>query len=123
MVESGRILHHLKHTVGRQQDCVLMVGYQAHGTLGRRLLEKAPRVRIFGDEYDVHCKVRSMQGFSAHADWRELMATSRPLQERCKQVFVVHGEDDPAETYAGRLRSAGFKKVYVPSKFERQVID
>mgnify|MGYP001227990908 CR=1 FL=1 len=123
MVESGRILHHLKQTVSRKEDCILMVGYQAHGTLGRRLLDKQSKVRIFGEQHDVRCKVRSMHGFSAHADWRELMAASRPLQERCKQVFVVHGEDDPAEAYAKRLRSAGFKKVYVPSKFERQPID
>lgn len=123
MVESGRILHHLKTTAGRKQDCVLMVGYQAHGTLGRRLLDGESRVRIFGEQYDVRCKVRSMQGFSAHADWRELMTAVRPLQERCKQVFVVHGEDDPAEAFAQRLRSAGFKKVYVPSKFETHAID
>ena len=122
MAESGRILHHLKTTVGRKQDCVLIVGYQAQGTLGRRLLDGESTVRIFGETYDVHCKVRSMQGFSAHADWRELMTATRPLQERCKQVFVVHGEDDPAEAYARRLRSAGFAQVVVPSKFERHEI-
>ncbi|MFN3243056.1 MAG: MBL fold metallo-hydrolase RNA specificity domain-containing protein [Planctomycetota bacterium] len=119
MVESGRILHHLKHTIGRKQDCLLIVGYQAHGTLGRRLLDGQSPVRIFGEHYDVKCKVRSMHGFSAHADWRDLMAATRPLQERCKQVFVVHGEDDPAEAYATRLRNAGFGEVHVPSKFER----
>jgi metallo-beta-lactamase family protein len=122
MVESGRILHHLKTTVGRKEDCVLIVGYQAHGTLGRRLLNGESPIRIFGNSYDVHCKVRSMQGFSAHADWRELMAAERPLQERCKQVFVVHGEDDPAEAFARRLRSAGFGDVVVPSKYERHEI-
>lgn len=119
MVESGRILHHLKHTIGRKQDCLLIVGYQAHGTLGRRLLDGQSPVKIFGEYYDVKCKVRSMHGFSAHADWRELMAATRPLEERCKQVFVVHGEDDPAEAYAARLRNAGFDEVHVPSKFER----
>ena len=119
MVESGRILHHLKQTIGRKEDCVLMVGYQAHGTLGRRLLNGESPVRIFGEKYDVRCKVRSMQGFSAHADWRELMSNSRPIADRCKQVFVVHGEDEPAEAYARRLRSAGFAEVMVPSKFDR----
>lgn len=122
MVESGRILHHLKVTVGRKQDCVLIVGYQANGTLGRRLVNGEPRVRIYGEWYDVKCKVRSMQGFSAHADWRELMHATRPLHERCKQVFVVHGEDEPAEAYASRLRNAGFAEVYVPSKFEKHAI-
>ncbi|MCA8968025.1 MAG: MBL fold metallo-hydrolase, partial [Planctomycetes bacterium] len=113
-----RILHHLRVTLGRKQDCVLMVGYQANGTLGRRLLNGESPVRIFGEEVEVKCKVRSMPGFSAHADWRELMAASRPLAERCKQVFVVHGEDEPAEAFARRLRSAGFAEVSVPSKFD-----
>jgi metallo-beta-lactamase family protein len=122
MCESGRILHHLKQTVGKKQDCVLMVGYQAHGTLGRRLLNGESPIRIYGENYDVRCKVRSMSGFSAHADWRDLMRVSRPLVDRCKQVFVVHGEDEPAEAYAQRLRSAGFAEVVVPSKFDRHTL-
>lgn len=123
MCESGRVLHHLAQSVGRREDCVLLVGYQAQGTLGRRLLDGEKEVRIFGDTYDVRCKVRSMPGFSAHADWRELMAATRHLAGRCKQVFVVHGEDDPAEAYAARLRNAGFASVVVPSKFDRIEID
>lgn len=123
MCESGRVLHHLAQSVGRREDCVLLVGYQAQGTLGRRLLDGESQVRIFGDTYDVRCKVRSMPGFSAHADWRELMAATRHLAGRCKQVFVVHGEDDPAEAYAARLRNAGFASVVVPSKFDRIEID
>ncbi len=119
MCESGRVLHHLAQSIGRREDSVLLVGYQAQGTLGRKLLDGHKQVNIFGDAYDVRCKVRSMPGFSAHADWRELMTATRPLAGRCKQVFVVHGEDEPAETYAGRLRSAGFASVYVPSKLDR----
>lgn len=118
MCESGRVLHHLSQTVGRREDCVLLVGYQAHGTLGRRLLEGEKTVNIFGEPHSVNCKVRSMSGFSAHADWRELLAVTRPLASRCKQVFVVHGEDEPAEAYAGRLRNAGFANVVVPSKHD-----
>ncbi|MDO8349223.1 MAG: MBL fold metallo-hydrolase, partial [Planctomycetota bacterium] len=102
MCESGRVLHHLKQTVGRREDCVLLVGYQAHGTLGRRLVDGEKRVNIFGEPHDVHCKVRTMSGFSAHADWMELLDASRHLASRCRQVFVVHGEDGPAEAYAGR---------------------
>ncbi|HEB53805.1 MAG TPA: MBL fold metallo-hydrolase, partial [bacterium] len=119
MVESGRVLHHLKVTAGRKQDCVLIVGYQANGTLGRRLVNGESPIRIFGEWYDVKCKVRSMQGFSAHGDWRDLMAQERPLAERCRQAFVVHGEDDAAEMMAKRLRNAGFRDVAVPSKGER----
>lgn len=116
MCESGRILHHLAQTVGRREDCVLLVGYQAQGTLGSRLRDGADEVRIYGDTYKVRCKVRSMSGFSAHADYGELLATTKPLVSRCKQVFVVHGEEGPATAYADRLRAAGFRDVCVPAK-------
>ncbi len=116
MCESGRVLHHLSQTVGRREDCVLMVGYMAQGTLGRRLLDGERKVNIFGEPHSVNCKVRSIDGFSAHADWQELLQAERHLAGRCRQVFVVHGEDGPAEAYAGRLREAGFADVVVPSK-------
>lgn len=93
-----------------------MVGYMAQGTLGRRLLDGERKVNIFGEPHSVNCKVRSIDGFSAHADWQELLQAERHLAGRCRQVFVVHGEDGPAEAYAGRLREAGFADVVVPSK-------
>lgn len=114
MCEAGRVLHHLSHSVGRRQDCVLLVGYQARDTLGRRLLDGERHVNILGEPHTVNCRVRSMPGFSAHADWTELLEASRPLARRCQQVFVVHGEDEPAETHASRLRDAGFRSVVVP---------
>jgi metallo-beta-lactamase family protein len=123
MCESGRILHHLSQSIGRKQDCVLLVGFQGQGTLGRKLLDGEKTVRIFGEEHEVRCKVRSMSGFSAHADWPELLDASRHLAGRCKQVFVVHGEEEPAEAYAGRLRDAGFRSVTVPSKHDCIAID
>ena len=93
-----------------------MVGYQAQGTLGRRLVDGARTANILGEPHSVNCKVRSMSGFSAHADWQELLQAERHLAGRCRQVFVVHGEDGPAEVYAGRLREVGFREVVVPSK-------
>ncbi|MBX3462644.1 MAG: MBL fold metallo-hydrolase [Planctomycetes bacterium] len=122
MCEAGRVLHHLAQSVGRREDCVLMVGYQAQGTLGRKLIDGEPRVNILGQAYDVRCRVRSMQGLSAHADWRELLAATRPLAGRCGQVFVVHGEEPAAEAYAGRLRDAGFRDVVVPASRETHEI-
>jgi metallo-beta-lactamase family protein len=119
MCESGRVLHHLAQSLGRRQDCVLIVGFQAQGTLGRRLVDGEKTVPIFGERYDVRCQVRSMRGFSAHADWSELLAVSRPLAARCQQAFVVHGEDEPAEAYATKLRDAGFPDVAVPHKHDR----
>ncbi|MBK8099177.1 MAG: MBL fold metallo-hydrolase [Planctomycetes bacterium] len=119
MCESGRVLHHLKQSVGRREDCVLLVGYQAQGTLGRRLLDGEPQVRIYGETYDVRCKVRFMPGFSAHADYGELMEFTGHLAGRCRQAFVVHGDDGPAEAHAARLREHGFADVEVPSKYDR----
>lgn len=116
MCESGRILHHLKQSVGRKEDCVLIVGFQADGTLGRKLLDGWDKVKILGDEFDVRCKVRFMPGFSAHADGDELFAASRHLAATCRNVFVVHGEEPAANTYAQRLRDAGFQGVEVPAK-------
>ncbi|MBL8727117.1 MAG: MBL fold metallo-hydrolase [Planctomycetes bacterium] len=122
MCEAGRVLHHLAQSIGRKQDCVLMVGYQAEGTLGRKLLDGQKQVNIYGEPYDVHCKVRSMPGLSAHADWQELLGASRHLADKCRQAFVVHGEDEAAEAYASRLRNAGFREVVVPSKGDRHEI-
>lgn len=122
MCEAGRVLHHLAQSIGRKQDCVLMVGYQAQGTMGRRLLDGVDKVNIFGEAYDVRCKVRSVSGLSAHADWRELMDASGHLADSCRQAFVVHGEDEAAEAYATRLRDAGFRDVAVPSKGDRHEI-
>lgn len=118
MCEAGRVLHHLSQSVGRREDCVLLVGFQASGTLGRRLLDGEKVVNIFGEPHDVRCKVRSMAGLSAHADWQELMSAVQHLPGRCHQVFVVHGEDGPAETHAQRLRDHGFGRVVVPSKYD-----
>jgi metallo-beta-lactamase family protein len=119
MCESGRVLHHLRYSLGRHEDCVLLVGFQAQGTLGARLRDGADTVRIYGEEHRVRCKIRTMGGFSAHADYEELMHACGHLAGRCRQVFVVHGEDGPAETHADRLRDAGFAKVVVPSKGNR----
>ncbi|MGE3173333.1 MAG: MBL fold metallo-hydrolase RNA specificity domain-containing protein [Planctomycetota bacterium] len=119
MVEAGRILHHLKHSIGRKEDCVLLVGYQAHGTLGRKLLDGHDIVKIYGLEYKVRCKVAFMPGFSAHADYEELLGFTGHLRKTCRQVFVVHGEGPQAEAYADKLRDHGFGKVEVPAKGDR----
>ncbi|GAB4160715.1 MAG: MBL fold metallo-hydrolase [Planctomycetota bacterium] len=114
MCESGRVVHHLRQSVGRKEDCVLIVGFQARNTLGRRLLDGEKRVRILGEEYRVRCRVRFLPGLSAHADYEELLSFERHLAARCRQVFVVHGEEESAETYARRLEDSGFRDVTVP---------
>ncbi len=118
MCEGGRILHHLKQTISRPEDCLLTVGYMAQGTLGRRLVDGYEYVNILGERYRVRCKVRSVLGLSAHADYKELLASLGHLANDTKQVFVVHGEEDPAMRFADRLRDAGFKDVHVPVRGE-----
>src|SRR5690606_28438875 len=92
MCEAGRILHHLKVSVTRPEDCVLAVGFMAEGTLGRKLVDGDEHVPILGERYRVRCKVRSIRGLSAHADWQELVRSLQHLAPTAKQVFVVHGE-------------------------------
>lgn len=114
MCEGGRILHHLKQTIERPEDCVLIVGFQAQSTLGRRLLEGYETVKIFGERHKVRCRVRHINGLSAHADAAELLEHLRPLVGRAQRVFVVHGEENAAMRFADRLLDAGFGDVEVP---------
>lgn len=114
MCEGGRILHHLEQTIDRPEDCILIVGYQAQGTLGRKLLEGYEYVKIYGERHKVRCKVHHIDGLSAHADYREMLEHVRPLARTTKQVFVVHGEENPALKFADHLLDAGFRSVEVP---------
>jgi metallo-beta-lactamase family protein len=102
MCEGGRILHHLKLTVPREANTVLIVGYQAENTLGRRLLDRSRTVKIYGKEYPVRCRVEKMNGFSAHADRDELSAWTKNIVG-LKKVFVVHGEERACLAFAGHL--------------------
>ena len=122
MCEGGRILHHLKQTLERPEDTILIIGFQAQGTLGRKLVEGYERVKVFGQPLDVRCRVRTINGLSAHADWKELLEHLRPLAPTCERVFVVHGEEDAAMQFSARLEQAGFGSVEVPLYKERFVL-
>jgi metallo-beta-lactamase family protein len=97
----------------------LIVGYQAESTLGRKLLDGWKQVKIYGEDYDVRCKVSFMPGFSAHADYQELLSSTGHLRATCRQAFVVHGEGPQADAYAMKMRDHGFTSVEVPSKGDR----
>lgn len=116
MCEGGRILHHLKRSLVRPEDCVLAVGYMAQGTLGRKLVDGASTVNIYGDAYNVRCKVRSLLGLSAHADHRELIANLAHLAPTVQKTFVVHGEEDAALAFVDHLTTAGFRHVQAPER-------
>lgn len=115
MAENGRILHHLRNGIGDHRNCVLFVGYQAEGTLGRRLQDGAKRVRIFGDEYDVRAEIESIGGYSGHADRDELRAWIRALGGPIRRAFCVHAEPDGLEAMAEILKEEGVQEVHVPS--------
>lgn len=119
MAEAGRILHHLKHNIGSPENCVLIMGFMAEHTLGRRLAEGATEVKIFGELYERRCEVKKLDGLSAHADRDELlMLVQRQNPQKLRHIFLVHGEPQQSEPLAQRIRSLGFKNVHVPHEGE-----
>ncbi len=115
MAEHGRILHHLRHRVSDPRHTVLIVGWQAPDTLGRRLVEREPVVRIFGEEYPLRAHVEVLDGFSGHADRQELLDWAAAMQKKPRRTFLVHGEEGAASALADGLRSeVGFPQVDIP---------
>ncbi|MDE3088559.1 MAG: MBL fold metallo-hydrolase [Chloroflexota bacterium] len=114
MCEAGRILHHLKNNIEDERNTILFVGYQADNTLGRRLVDGAKKVKIFGDEFNVRAQIQVVNGFSAHADRSELLDWVSRGKDKLKGVFVVHGEEKSALSFADALRSMGGFTVTVP---------
>jgi metallo-beta-lactamase family protein len=102
MCTGGRIIHHLRHNLWHERSGVLFVGYQAVGTLGRRIVEGAERVRIFGEEIHVGSRIWTTNGFSSHADQPILLDWIRDAAP--KHLILVHGEDDTLDAFARRIR-------------------
>ncbi|MBN2538395.1 MBL fold metallo-hydrolase, partial [candidate division WOR-3 bacterium] len=111
MCEAGRVLHHLKHSVGDERNLVLLVSFQAPNTLGRRIAEGQRRVRIYGDEFDLRAEVAVMDEFSAHADRQGLLDyVGRMNLLRLKKVFIVHAEPEAAEAMVEPLKALGIRE-------------
>ncbi len=100
MCEAGRIRHHLKHNLWRPECTVLFVGYQAVGTLGRKLIDGAASVKLFGENIEVSASIESLKGISGHADQKGLLSWLRGFETPLSHVFVVHGEDQVTEEFA-----------------------
>ncbi len=109
MCEAGRIRHHLKHNLWRENCVVLFVGYQAQGSLGRKLQDGAAKVKLFGEEIAVHAKIRTLKGTSGHADRDGLLDWVRGLEEKPAQVFVNHGDDAACEAFCALLKEEGYQ--------------
>ena len=108
MCEAGRIRHHLKHNLWRANSAVVFVGFQSPGTLGRKLLDGAESVKLFGEEIAVKAKVVNFQGLSSHADHDHLIEWIKAFDPKPAHVFVVHGDADVAPAFADELCSLGF---------------
>ena len=104
MCDAGRIRHHLKYNLWRPECTVLFVGYQAVGTLGRKLHDGAESVKIFGDEIAVHAEITVLPGVSGHADKQGLLGWINAMEQKPAHVFVNHGDDDACTAFAACLR-------------------
>jgi metallo-beta-lactamase family protein len=122
MCEAGRILHHLLHNIEDSRNTVLIVGYQAADTLGRRLVEHQPEVRILGRTLSVKAEVVVLNGLSSHADHPGLLAALGPLAGTTRQVRLVHGEPERAAALADGLRATGFTDVAIPDVGESVMV-
>lgn len=117
MCEGGRVLHHLRNGIGRDENIVLLVGYQAQGTLGRRLQEGQKKVKIFGLEHEVAASVETMHVFSSHADHADIVAFVKAARP-ARGVFLVHGDPEARAALTEALAKEGVKNVVSPNPGE-----
>lgn len=103
MCEAGRIRHHLKHNLWRTDSTVLFVGYQSNGTIGRKLVDGEPFVKLFGEQIAVHCDVVELDGISGHADKNMMLDWLGELENAPKKVFVNHGDDKVCDDFAASI--------------------
>ena len=120
MCEFGRVVHHLKHAVSHEENEICIIGYQAAHTLGRRLVERQPKVRIFGKEYPLRANVQKINGLSAHGDADDLKWWFGELAKRggADNVFLVHGETDSAQALARLIRDDCNSDPVIPDLYE-----
>lgn len=114
MAEFGRIVHHLKNRIEDNKNTVLITGWQAQHTLGRRLVEGKKLVKIFGEEYDVKARVEVIDGFSGHADMNELTNWVGAMKKRPQKTWLVHGETESSEAFQQTLKDKFDMDVHVP---------
>lgn len=118
MCEAGRILHHLANNIENPNTTVMIVGYMAEHTLGRKLIDKEERIKIFGEEYQLKAQVVKINSFSGHADKNDLMRFINNIGRKTK-IFLVHGEMTQCGPFAESLRAEGFASVHIPDWKEK----
>ena len=119
MCEAGRIKHHLKHNLWRPESTVLFVGYQAEGTLGRRILSGEKTVKIFGEEIGVHAEIRKLDAFSGHADQNGLLNFLEGITKKPKRIFLVHGEYEGQQVLREVIKSRFGIDTVIPERSEK----
>jgi metallo-beta-lactamase family protein len=122
MSQGGRITFHEKEYLPDPKSTLLLIGYQTVGSLGRKILDGAKSVRIFGEEIPVRCKVAHISGYSAHADQARLLDWLRPMRGTLKKAFVVQGDEGVVEVFASVVRDRLAIETYVPSEGEKVVL-
>jgi metallo-beta-lactamase family protein len=117
MCTGGRVRHHLKHNLWNRRNSVVFVGFAAHGTLARRIVDGAKRVSIYGEEVEVRASIHTIGGFSAHADQAELLAwhakTGNP-----KTTYLVHGEEKSMQALAQKIANSQVKMPELHQQYE-----
>jgi metallo-beta-lactamase family protein len=120
MCEAGRILHHLANNIQNPLNTVLVVGFMAEHTLGRRIVERQPQLKILGDLYSLKSEVAILNAFSAHAGQDELLNYAQTMDKaKLKNVFLVHGEPAQAQVLSGKLSEAGFGNISIPARGDK----
>jgi len=119
MCDAGRIVHHLANNLPRSQNAIIITGFQAYGSLGRRLVDKVQKVRLFGEDVPVKASVHTIGGLSAHADQAGLLDWLRGFKSPPRAIFVVHGEPESASVFAKCIREdLGWKNVTIPERLQ-----
>lgn len=117
MCEFGRVVHHLRNNIEDPKTSILIVGFQAKNTLGRKILEKQPVVNILGEPYKLKAEVYVMDAFSAHADQKDLIDYLSQVQG-LKKIFLVHGEEEQGTTFQNLLKEKGYPETYFPASLD-----
>lgn len=115
MATAGRVRHHLKHNLWDSKNSLVFVGYQAEGTLGRILLDGAKKVKLLGEEIDVQLEIYDLEGFSGHADQKTLLDWIDNFKQKPKKVFLVHGEEEPANVLSALIQEKFNIETIIPN--------
>jgi metallo-beta-lactamase family protein len=123
MCDNGRIVHHLANGAGDGRNMILIAGYQAENTLGKKLVDKQTVVNIFGEPHEVKAEVVVLNSFSGHADRNELLSyIGKFARKRMKRIFLVHGDPDQAGELSDGLHDAGFPEISIPARGDKAML-